>query len=105
MVGGDGDSGVLPHLGCQRRDAVLRLDLERVVGVSEQVAHRHRGVVEARGSRQEAHVAPTRLATLSATVAGDAAAAFAEHGEGDVLAPAGVLRPAPVQDNRGLVDG
>ena len=108
MVGGDGDSGVLPHLGRQRRHAVLRLDLERVAGVGQQVGHRHRGVLEAHGSRQEADVAPARLATLgpaAAAVAGDPAAALAEDGEGDVPAPAAVLRPAPVQDDRGLVDG
>lgn len=111
MVGGDGDGGVLPHLGRQRRHAVLRLDLEGVVGVRQQVGHRHRGVVEAGGSGQEAHVASAGLAALSpaaaaaAAVDGAAAATLAQHGEGDVPAAAAVLRPAPVQDDRGLVDG
>lgn len=102
MVGGDGDGGVLPHLGRQRRHAVLRLDLECVVGVGQQVGHRHRGVLEAHGSRQEADVAPARLTSLgpaAAAVTGDPAAAFTEDGEGDVPAPAAVLRPAPVQDD------
>lgn len=114
MVGGDGDGGVLPHLGRQRRHTVLRLDLEGVVGVCQQVGHRHRGVVEAGGSGQEAHVASAGLAALSPTAATTAAAAavgaaaaatLAQHREGDVPAAAAVLRPAPVQDDRGLVDG
>ena len=108
LVGGDGDSGVLPHLGCRRWNPVLRLDLKCVVCVSEQVAHRHRGVVEARGSGQESNVATTRLAAHGPAVAAvgrDSTAAFAEDGEGDVPAAAGVLWPAPVQDDRRLVDG
>lgn len=102
LVGGDGDSGVLPHLGCQRRHAVLRLDLKGVVGVGEQVAHGHRGVVEARRSGYEAHVAAAGLTPRAASgvPAGSAgAAAFAEDGEGEIPAPARVLRPAPVQDH------
>lgn len=34
LVGGDGDSGVLPHLGCQRWHTVLRFNLKCVVSVS-----------------------------------------------------------------------
>lgn len=109
LVGGDGDRSVLPHLGRQRRHAVQRFDLKGVVSVGQQVSHRHGGVVEARGSRQEVNVTPARLATqvAAATAVGDAtpAAAFAEDGEGDVPAAAGVFRPAPVQDDGGLVNG
>lgn len=107
LVGCDGDGGVLPHFGRQRRHAVLRLDLEGVVGVRQQVGHCHRCVVEAGGSGQEAHVASAGLAALRSGAVGAAATAatLAQHGEGDVPAAAAVLRPAPVQDDRGLVDG
>lgn len=109
MVGGDGDGGVLPHPGRQRRHAVQRLDLEGVVGVSQQIGHRHRGVEEARGPGQEAYVAPAGLAALraaaAAAVGAAATATLADHVEGDVPAAAAVLRPAPLQDHRGLVDG
>lgn len=64
--------------------------------------------MEARGSWQKANIAPTRLTALGATgtaVSSDTTAAFAEDSKGDVPAPASVLRPAPVQDDRGLIDG
>ncbi len=108
LVGGDDNSGVLSHLGCQRWHPVLRFNLKRVVSVSQQIGHRHCGVVEARSSWQEADVAPARLAALRPTVAAvtsDSTTPFAEDSEGDVLAPATVLRPGPLQDNRSLIDG
>lgn len=74
----------------------------------QQVGHRHRCVVEAGGSGQEAHVASAGLAALraaGAVGADSAAATLAQHGEGDVPPAAAVLRPAPVQDDGGLVDG
>lgn len=109
MVGSDGDGGVLPHFGRQRRHAVLRFNLEGVVGVREQVGHCHRCVVEAGGSGQEAHVASAGLTALRAAAGAvgghGAAATLAQHGEGDVPSTAAVLRPTPVQDDGGLVDG
>lgn len=109
MVGGDGDGGVLPHLRSQRRHSVLCFDLKSVVSVGQEVSDGHCGVLEARRPGQEAHVAAAWLAELvqpaAAAATGDAAAALADDGEGDVPAPAVVLRPAPVQDNRSLVDG
>lgn len=107
LVGGDGDGGVLPHLRSQRRHSVLRFDLKGVVSVGQEVSDGHRGVLEARRPGQEAHVAAARLAQLvqPAGGGGGAAAALADDGEGEVAAPAVVLRPAPVQDNRSLVDG
>ncbi len=76
--------------------------------MSQQIGYRHCGVVEARSSWQEADVAPARLAALRPTVAAvssDSTTPFAEDSEGDVLAPATVLRPGPLQDNRSLIDG
>lgn len=76
--------------------------------MGQQIGHCHRGVVEARGSGQKANVAAAGLTTLrptAAAVGGDTAATFAQDSEGDVPAAATVLRPAPVQDNRSLVDG
>lgn len=108
LVGGDGDGGVLPHLRSQWRHSVLCFDLKGVVSVGQEVSHGHRGVLEAHCPGQEAHVAAARLATLvppAAASAGHAAAALADDSEGDVPAPATVLRPAPVQDDRSLVDG
>lgn len=67
--------------------------------MGQQVAHRHRGVLEAGRPRKKAHVAPAGLAALAAAVAAvrtPAAAALAEDGEGEIPAPAGVLGPAPV---------
>lgn len=64
--------------------------------------------MEACGSGQEAHIAAAGLAALrpaAAAICGCAAATLAQDGEGDVPPPAAVLWPAPVQDNRGLVDG
>lgn len=112
LVGGDSDGGVLPHLRSQRRHSVLCFDLKSVVSVGQEVSDGHRGVLEAHRPGQEAHVAAARLtelvqptATTAAAASGGAAAALADDGEGDVPAPAVVLRPAPVQDNRSLVDG
>lgn len=104
LVGGDGDGGVLPHLRSQRRHSALCFDFKSVVSVGQEVSDGHRGVLEARRPGQEAHVAAAWLAVL-ASPASDAAAALADDGEGDVPAPAAVVRPAPVQDNRSLVDG
>lgn len=105
LVGGDGDGGVLPHLGSQRRHTVLCFNLKSVVGVSQEVGDGHRGVLEACRPGQEAHVAAARLAVLVPPTGGHATAALADDGEGDVTPPAAVLRPAPVQDDRSLVDG
>lgn len=107
LVGGDGDGGVLPHLWSQRRHSVLCFNLKSVVSVGQEVSHGHRGVLEARRPGQEAHVTAARLTALvpPAAGAGHAAAALAHDGEGDVTAPAAVLWPAPVQDDRSLVDG
>lgn len=103
LVGGDGDRCVLPHPGRHRRHAVLGFNLEGVVGVRQQVADGHGGVVETRGSRQKADVTPAGFTALGSTDA--VTAAFANNGECDVPAPAAVLWPRPLQDNRGLVDG
>lgn len=110
MVGGDGDGSVLPHLRSQRRHSVLGFDLKGVVGMGQEVSDGHRGVLEALRPGQEAHVAAARLAALvppAAAAAGTnhATAALTDDGEGDVTAPAAILRPAPVQDDRSLVDG
>lgn len=99
LVGCYGDSGVLAGSGGQGGYSIQRLDLEGVVGVGQQVGHGDGGVVEAHGAGQEAHCGPTRL-----TQPGPRPAALAHHVEGQVLPAARVLRPAPVQDHRRLVD-
>ena len=67
LVGRYGDDGVLPHCHRHSRDAVLRLHLEGVVGVGQQVGHRHRGVPQARRPWQETHVATAGLAAQNSS--------------------------------------
>lgn len=75
--------------------------------MGQKVSDGHRGVLEARRPGQEAHVAAARLAALVSPTGstGHAAAALADNSEGEVTAPAAVLWPTPVQNDRSLVDG
>lgn len=99
LVGGDADGSKLPGQGTEVGDAVDGVDLEGVVGVCQQVHHGDGGVGEAALPWQEPHGAAARLALPPATPA-----LLADDVEGDVLPAPRVQRPAPVQDDRGLVD-
>lgn len=89
----------MPGEGAQVRHPVDCIDLEGVVGVCQKVHHCHRGVGEPALPRQEPHVVAARLAHLGAP-----STFLANDVEGDVFPASGVQRPAPVQDDRGLVD-
>lgn len=64
--------------------------------------------MQSHGSWQKANIAPARFTALgptAAAISSNSTATFAKDSEGDIPAPSGVLRPAPFQDNRSLIDG
>lgn len=99
LVGGDINGDVLRWVRALVADAVDRLDLKGVEGVSQQVADEHPAFGQAQLSRDEVHV-------VVAVGAGPSvgAALLAHNVVDDVAAAACLPRGVPLEDHRGLVD-
>lgn len=99
LVGGDVDRSKLGRIGALVRDAVHSLDLEGVLGVSQQVADVDVGVHQSQLTGDELHVVPAAGAAAAA-----AAAALADDVVDHVLPAAALLRGTPLQPQGRLVD-
>lgn len=98
QVGGNVDLGVEPLVGQQLRHSVQSLHSEGVVGVWEQIDHRHRPLRQAELLRDEADAGATRLTLPRHTP-------LACHTVGQVRPAPCVRRCSPLQDQRGLLQG
>lgn len=97
-VGGNVDLGVEPLVGQQLRYSVQSLHGEGVVGVWEQIDHRHRPLCQADLLRDEADAGATRLTLPRHTP-------LARHAVGQIRPAPRVRRGSPLQDQRRLFQG
>lgn len=100
LVGGDVDGGVARCAGALPRDAVDRLDLKAVAGMSLQVPHYHLLLGQAQSARRYVDVVVTARAWAPVVQT-----LLAHHVVDDVIPSASVQRLFPLQGDGSLVHG
>lgn len=91
LVSSNGDGRHRPGEWAELRDSVQRLNLEGVVGMSDEVQYSHRGVGQAHMSGDEAYAFSTQL-----TVPGLSPALLTHHVVGKILPASHVTGRAPL---------